>query len=551
MDQKLDCELDTNGLCEKETSTVGHFRFQIRGKPAWPGIYAYGTYILSHSPCKPSARMSSKGESISEKKESLSDVVDIHNGEIDHVHESEYSEEQYRRLVKKIVRISLTPDPKGLTRRYQDWFLLPLMWVAYGVQQADKTGLSTQALFNLRQDNHLVGQQYSWLSTVSEFPMSYLMQRVSVGKTLSVLMFFWGIIVLCTAFTHNWAGLMVLRALQGLFECTISPSFLLIIGSWYRTGEHASRSIIWGTANAGFGIIVSLCTYGIGQSATKNRDGLAAWKGISLFLGGITILLSLFCWFLLGTPREVSWVSKEERRMAQARVVANKTGTDHHRRKEWKKDQILEAFTDPSTWFLFCCVVLAGLPNGGITSFGTLVYTSFGFTALETILYDIPRQVMSIIWFLAMGYICRFPGMRYWIMLFSVIPSFIGLLALALLPSSTEFRWIKFGMYFMSMTCNINGLLLWMHVPSNVGGRTKKSAVSSIMFIAYCVGNAAGPQLFLAKDAPRYWLVYQNHLRNKAAQAAELTPEQVKELGAENGEKDMTDRQNPHFRYSY
>ncbi|KIK63483.1 hypothetical protein GYMLUDRAFT_41151 [Collybiopsis luxurians FD-317 M1] len=510
--------------------------------------------------------MSTTASSISEKKESISDLEHSvpADPQDDDVRESDYTEEQYKKLLRKI-----------------DWVLLPLMWVAYGVQQADKTGISTQALFNFRQDNHLVGQQYSWLSSifylsylVSEFPMNYMMQRVSVGKTLSVLMFFWGIIVLCTAFAHNWAGLMVLRALQGLFECTISPSFLLIIGSWYRTSEHASRSIIWGTANAGFGIIASLCMYAIGDAATKHNEGLAAWKGISFFLGGTTILLSFFSFFLLGTPREVSWVSKEERRIAQARIVANRTGTDHHKRREWKKDQIIEAFTDPSTWFLFCSVVLAGLPNGGITSFGSLVYTSFGFTALETILFDIPRSAMSIVWFLIAGYICRFPGMRFWVMLASIVPTFIGLLALALLPSSIDYRWIKFGMYFMTMTGNINGLLLWMHVPSNVGGRTKKSVVSSIMFIAYCVGNAGGSQFFLAKDAPRYipaltacsiclglefvfillwriWLAYQNHLRNKAAEADGLTEEKVKELGAANGEQDLTDRQNPHFRYSY
>ncbi|KAJ3749906.1 hypothetical protein DFH05DRAFT_1538437 [Lentinula detonsa] len=125
-----------------------------------------------------------------------------------------------------------------------------------------------------------------------------------------------------------------------------------------------------------------------------------------------------------------------------------------------------------------------------------------------------------------------------------------------------------------TMTTNINGLLLWMHVPSNVGGRTKKSAVSSIMFIAYCVGNAGGSQFFRAADAPGYipalvacsiclglefvfvltwriYLSYQNHMRDKVVEAQGLTPEQVKELGAENGEKDITDRKNPHFRYSY
>lgn len=39
---------------------------------------------------------------------------------------------------------------------------------------------------------------------------------------------------------------------------------------------------------------------------------------------------------------------------------------------------------------------------------------------------------------------------------------------------------------------------------SNVAGRTKKSVVSTIMFIGYCVGNAIGAQMFQAKDSPRY-----------------------------------------------
>lgn len=40
----------------------------------------------------------------------------------------QYTEEDYKTLVRKI-----------------DFVLLPLMWVLYGLQQADKTGISTQA----------------------------------------------------------------------------------------------------------------------------------------------------------------------------------------------------------------------------------------------------------------------------------------------------------------------------------------------------------------------------------------------------------------------
>lgn len=43
---------------------------------------------------------------------------------------------------------------------------------SYGIQQSDKTGLSTMALFGLREDTGLVGQQYSWLTTI--FYICYL-----------------------------------------------------------------------------------------------------------------------------------------------------------------------------------------------------------------------------------------------------------------------------------------------------------------------------------------------------------------------------------------
>ncbi|ESK81007.1 major facilitator superfamily transporter [Moniliophthora roreri MCA 2997] len=499
--------------------------------------------------------MSSKGFSVMEERSV--DNVDV-------LAESDYTEEQYRRILRKI-----------------DRYLLPLMWVAHGVQQADKVSISTQAVFGLREDTGLVGQQFPWLSTIFylsymtfELPSSYMMQRVSVGKTLAVLMFLWGIIVFCIGFARNFTHLMVLRFLQGAFECTISPSFLLIVATWYKTQEHTLRSMIWGTANSGMIIITNLCTYAIGDHAEKH-GGLAAWKGISFFLGSLTIVLSIFSWFLLGTPREVSWISPEERRMVQARIVNNRTGTDAHRRREWKKDQIIEAFTDPSTWFLFVSMVLTAIPNGGVGTFGNLVYKSFGFTSLETVIYNIPRDGTTVIWFLFVGWACsRYPNVRFYLILFAIIPAFIGMLAMALLPDELSYRWIKFGMYLMTMTVNVNGLMLWLFVPSNVAGRTKKSIVSSILFVAYCTGNAAGPQFFRAKDAPRYipamiacticfalnfvivlswriYLVYLNRTRDAAAAAQGLTPEQVEELGAMNAEKDMTDRQNPHFRYTY
>lgn len=129
-----------------------------------------------------------------------------------------------------------------------DLFLLPLMWVCYGTQQADKTSLSIQAVFGIREDTGLVGEQFNWLSTifylsylVCEFPGNWLIQKSHTGKFLSIVMVLWGVVVLCIAFAKNFTHLMILRTLQGALECTISPTFMLITGAWYCTPRKSTH----------------------------------------------------------------------------------------------------------------------------------------------------------------------------------------------------------------------------------------------------------------------------------------------------------------------
>lgn len=220
--------------------------------------------------------------------------------------------------------------------------------------------------------------------------------------------------MLCTAFATNFASLMVLRSLQGALECTISPTFLLITGAWYTSREHTFRAIIWGTANAGMNIISGLINYGIGLNAQANPGGLAPWKGISFFLGALTIVDSVLVFFTLGTPREVRWLSADEKRAAVARIVANQTGTDRQGVQQWSWQQAFDTFKDPQTYFFFFVTIVNALPNGANTTFGKLVWTSFGFTNLETLVKgSIPQQCFSIIWFLIVGIVTlKKPNLR-------------------------------------------------------------------------------------------------------------------------------------------
>ncbi|KAF3077069.1 hypothetical protein CFAM422_000866 [Trichoderma lentiforme] len=478
----------------------------------------------------------------------------------------EYTEADYKRVVRKIDRI-----------------LLPFMWLCAGIQQADKASISTQATFGLPQDTHLVGQQFSWLTTafyisylIGEAPSNYLMQRFGVNKPLFVSLFLWGVVVLCISFTQNFTQLVALRSLQGLLECTMAPALVLLTASFYVSREHPMKSVIWSTSNSGLDIITQLVMYGIGSAAQKHTSSFGPWRWISVFLGSWTIVMSFFSLLFLGTLSEVRWLSKEEKRIAAARVANSQIGSDRGQKYEWHWDQVMDAFRDPQTYFFFFAYIANSLPNSGTAAFGNLVFVSFGFTNLETIVKCIiPLDLVSIAWLLVVGVLTlKWPHTRFLLMIISTIPGFVGMLALGLLPTEgRRMLWIRWGLYLMTATSRSTGLMMWTLFPSNVAGRTKKSVIGTVMFIAYCVGGAVGPQTFRAEWAPRYipaiilcgimygvvialfiaWRFYyimENKRRAKIIKEMGMTPEQSAHQGKINGESDMTDRQNIHFIYS-
>jgi MFS transporter, ACS family, allantoate permease len=110
-------------------------------------------------------------------------------------------------------------------------------------------------------------------------------------------------------------------------------------------------------------------------------------------------------------------------------------------------------------------------------------------------------------------------------------------------------------------------------VTSNIGGGTKRTVVSSLTLIGYCVGNMIGAQLFRTHEAPRYitgtiacsacfglqailaiiwrlWYMYENRRRDKVAAEGGLSEEEQKRQGVEMGQQDVPDLANPHFRYT-
>jgi hypothetical protein len=142
----------------------------------------------------------------------------------------------------------ISPEEDARVKRKVDWMILPYLAVCYVFFYVDKTTLSYAAIFGIREDLHLVGKQYSWLSSIFyfgflawAFPTNFLMQRLPIGKYLGANICLWGVFLMIQAAAHNFAGLAALRAMAGAAEACADPSFMLITSMWYKVGRSRDR----------------------------------------------------------------------------------------------------------------------------------------------------------------------------------------------------------------------------------------------------------------------------------------------------------------------
>lgn len=94
-------------------------------------------------------------------------------------------------------------------------------------------------MFDLFKDTGINQDQYSWFASafylaylVAEYPWSYLAQRTLMAKVICSCVVTWGSILMITAATHNFGGMLACRFLLGVFESAITPLVIMIVGMW-------------------------------------------------------------------------------------------------------------------------------------------------------------------------------------------------------------------------------------------------------------------------------------------------------------------------------
>ena len=458
---------------------------------------------------------------------------------------------------------AISPEDDKRVLRKIDFRLLPIFCAIYALQFLDKTALTYTSVMGLMYETKVNTSEYSWLSSifylgylVGSYPMCFLQQRLPLGKFTGINIFLWGAVVCATAACNDFKSLMAVRFLLGFFEASLAPALMIFTAQYYRVREQGTRTGIWSSFNTWGGILGAGVAYGLYKGQLSKSLAISSWRALFLFLGSATVFLGvLFFFFIPDSPSTAYFFNEDEKEIARLRTLENQQDLAE---KTWQWYHVREAATDPQVWIFGSITLLSSIPAGGITSFYGILVTGLGFMPDEAILLSMVNCWVAIAVILSLWIgdkvKCR--------TLVSIVPTVISTVGAALvltLPMAQKAA--RLAAFYLTLSFAVCMFATMSLITSNIAGRTKKTVVQAVFLIAFCVGNLIGPQTFRNKHAPRYapalitiiacncgstvllGVLYFYYKRENARR------DKIDGPLPENAH-DLTDRENPTFRYA-
>ena len=401
----------------------------------------------------------------------------------------------------------IDPTIEGRVLRKIDIYLIPWMWMGYGLVYYDKAILGSAVLFGMTTDLSLRTldtsttpptpslSRLSWATSIFYFgmlaglyPMTFVLQRFNLGKILGGVVVGWGGIAMMTAAVTSWQGLYAQRFFLGFAESIVPTGFMVICSGYYTQQEQALRQTLWFSATTGWTIIGGALSYGFAQ--IKRQEGsLSGWQYIYLLAGALTVCFGLISFAVPNSPVSAWFLTAEERVVAVERLRRGQTGV---RCQKLKWDQIKEGVLDVKIWIIAFMMAGAYTVNGAVSGFGPLIVSTFGYTVLESILIQFPIGGLGLVTILLTGWMSsKIPNIRLILLVVCCLPVIAG--CAMIWKSAWTPRAITpvAGFTIIGFFGPVVGLIISIGM-SNVAGATKKSFTAAAIFVAYCVGNVRG-----------------------------------------------------------
>ncbi|GJJ75758.1 MFS transporter, ACS family, allantoate permease [Entomortierella parvispora] len=397
----------------------------------------------------------------------------------------------------------LDPVAVGKLRRKIDLHLIPLISVLYLCSFLDRVNIGNAKVAGLASDIVLTANEYNWALSIFfigyvifEIPSNILLKKIGPRKWITIIMIFWGTIMMSMAAVTNAAGLLAARFFLGLTESGLFPGSVYLISLWYTRSEQALRNGLFFSTATMAGAFGGVLAYGIAQM--EGVRGLHGWQWIFILEGLPTVLLTIVVFFYLPDfPATAPFLNQEEKELADRRLVID-AGPATQTEFSWK--QFRSVFVDWKVYMHMITYILSATPLYSLSLFLPSIVQGFNFSPLTTQAMTAPAYVIACLFTILCAFSSdrfRERGIHY------AFPTVIGCLGYILLivtkDSHVVNRYVSLTVAASGVFAAVPPMLSWF--TTNIGGHTKRGVATAAIISFGNIGGAIGGQIYRASDA--------------------------------------------------
>jgi len=418
-----------------------------------------------------------------------------------HGYASSDSEDSTRDLKARFPNI----NEKKVMRKI-DMRVIPVLCVLYLLAFLDRVNISNAAVFGLKTDLKLKGNQYNTALVVFfvpyvlfEIPSNAFLKRFKPHLWLSLCMFLFGLVSICQGLVHNFSGLVACRFFLGLVESGVFPACFYLIAMWYKRAEAQKRYSFFFSSTTLAGAFGGLLASAIGKM--DGMRGYHGWRWIFILEGLLTCVISFVLFFTISDfPEEVTWLNAEEKEFIKARLHADVGQSRRH--DPLTPRGVLNVFKDYKIFvggFMYMGLIV---PAYGYAYFAPAIIQSLGHSSIRTQLLSVPPWACSFA--LAM-IVAVFSDWLHHRFLFVLIPTAIALAGFAILLAVHDNSKVQYAALFLSVMGSYSAMpmiVCWFN--TNLAGHQRRAVGTAWQVGFGNIGGIIAVYVFLAKDAPKY-----------------------------------------------
>ncbi|EXJ82987.1 hypothetical protein A1O3_06804 [Capronia epimyces CBS 606.96] len=406
-------------------------------------------------------------------------------------------------------------ETRRILRRV-DYRLLPMLTLLYVLAFLDRGNIGNAKVAGMNKDLKLTGTQYNLALTVFffpyavfEVPSNIVLKLMRPSWWICILMVSWGVVMTLQGIVQNYNGLIVTRTMLGLAESGFFPAATYLLTTWYCRFEVQTRLSVFFSAASMAGAFSGLLAFAIEKmDGVGGEDG---WRWIFILEGILTTMVGCTLpWTLPDSPETASFLSVAEKDFINRRLVQD-AGTSAGRVRTRERFQWRYLRAALADWKIYFAVIIYwgnSIVLYAFTYAAPSIILELGYTAAQAQLLTIPIYFLgavSTIFFsvLADRHQTRWP--------FIVAPfslALVGLIGLLAVPHP-HLPGLTYAFLFTipaGVYPPLIGCLSW--VGNNLAPTWKRAIGMALLISLGNLGGAIGSNIFLANQAPHYWLGY-------------------------------------------